>query len=352
MKLRIKPGEKVPVDGVVIQGESYIDESMLTGEPVPVLKAQEAQVSAGTLNTDGGLVIEATGIGANTMLARIIRMVRTAQSSKPAIAKLADQISSVFVPVVVGIAILAALVWFAVGPEPKASYMLVVTTTVLIIACPCALGLATPLSVTVGVGKAAELGILIKDADALQLASKVDTVVFDKTGTLTQGKPSVQQVFTHATSQEDLLALAYAAERQSEHPLAKAVCDYAKRHDAKDVSLDKFENVRGRGILATYQDKPLLIGSLQFMQAENVETSALKPAIDECAKNAWTPVAVALNGELIGLIAIADPIKSDAKQALSALKSQGIKTVMLTGDNQHVANAIGQELGIDEVIAK
>ncbi|MDW1746363.1 copper-translocating P-type ATPase [Vibrio sp. Vb1026] len=352
MKLRIKPGEKVPVDGVVIQGESYIDESMLTGEPVPVLKAQEAQVSAGTLNTDGGLVIEATGIGANTMLARIIRMVRTAQSSKPAIAKLADQISSVFVPVVVGIAILAALVWFAVGPEPKASYMLVVTTTVLIIACPCALGLATPLSVTVGVGKAAELGILIKDADALQLASKVDTVVFDKTGTLTQGKPSVQQVFTHATSQEDLLALAYAAERQSEHPLAKAVCDYAKRHDAKDVSLDKFENVRGRGILATYQDKPLLIGSLQFMQTENVETSALKPAIDECAKNAWTPVAVALNGELIGLIAIADPIKSDAKQALSALKSQGIKTVMLTGDNQHVANAIGQELGIDEVIAQ
>ncbi|MFH4594276.1 copper-translocating P-type ATPase [Vibrio alginolyticus] len=352
MKLRIKPGEKVPVDGVVIQGESYIDESMLTGEPVPVLKAQEAQVSAGTLNTDGGLVIEATGIGANTMLARIIRMVRTAQSSKPAIAKLADQISSVFVPVVVGIAILAALVWFAVGPEPKASYMLVVTTTVLIIACPCALGLATPLSVTVGVGKAAELGILIKDADALQLASKVDTVVFDKTGTLTQGKPSVQQVFTHATSQEDLLALAYAAERQSEHPLAKAVCDYAKRHDAKDVSLDKFENVRGRGILATYQDKPLLIGSLQFMQAENVETSALKPDIDECAKNAWTPVAVALNGELIGLIAIADPIKSDAKQALSALKSQGIKTVMLTGDNQHVANAIGQELGIDEVIAQ
>ncbi|TOO42952.1 Cu+ exporting ATPase, partial [Vibrio parahaemolyticus] len=283
MQLRIKPGEKVPVDGVVIQGESYIDESMLTGEPVPVLKAQEAQVSAGTLNTDGALIIEATGIGANTMLARIIRMVRTAQSSKPAIAKLADQISSVFVPVVVGIAILAALVWFAVGPEPKASYMLVVTTTVLIIACPCALGLATPLSVTVGVGKAAELGILIKDADALQLASKVDTVVFDKTGTLTQGKPSVQQVFTHTTSQEELLALAYAAERQSEHPLAKAVCDYAKQHNAKDVLLDKFENVRGRGILATYQDKPLLIGSLQFMQAENVETSALKPAIDECA---------------------------------------------------------------------
>ncbi|MGF1894299.1 copper-translocating P-type ATPase [Vibrio campbellii] len=352
MKLRIKPGEKVPVDGVVIQGESYIDESMLTGEPVPVLKAQDAQVSAGTLNTDGGLVIEATGIGANTMLARIIRMVRTAQSSKPAIAKLADQISSVFVPVVVGIAILAALVWFAVGPEPKASYMLVVTTTVLIIACPCALGLATPLSVTVGVGKAAELGILIKDADALQLASKVDTVVFDKTGTLTQGKPSVQQVFTHATSSEHLLALACAAERQSEHPLAKAVCDYAKQHNTDSVELDSFENIRGRGITATYQTQPLFIGSLQFMQSEQIDTSPMGQAIEDCASNAWTPVAVALNNELIGLIAIADPIKSDAKQAVSALKSQGIKTVMLTGDNQHVANAIGRELGINEVIAQ
>ncbi|WP_038891627.1 heavy metal translocating P-type ATPase [Vibrio campbellii] len=352
MKLRIKPGEKVPVDGVVIQGESYIDESMLTGEPVPVLKAQEAQVSAGTLNTDGALIIEATGIGANTMLARIIRMVRTAQSSKPAIAKLADQISSVFVPVVVGIAILAALVWFAVGPEPKASYMLVVTTTVLIIACPCALGLATPLSVTVGVGKAAELGILIKDADALQLASKVDTVVFDKTGTLTQGKPSVQQVFTHATSSEHLLALAYAAERQSEHPLAKAVCDYAKQHNTDSVELDSFENIRGRGITATYQVQPLFIGSLQFMQNEQIDTSPMEQAIEDCANNAWTPVAVALNNELIGLIAIADPIKSDAKQAVSALKSQGVKTVMLTGDNKHVANAIGKELGIDEVIAQ
>ncbi|WP_417878071.1 heavy metal translocating P-type ATPase [Vibrio sp.] len=352
MKLRIKPGEKVPVDGTVLEGESYIDESMLTGEPVPVLKGLDAEVSAGTLNTDGSLVIKATGIGANTMLARIIRMVRTAQSSKPAIAKLADQISAVFVPVVVGIALLAALVWFAVGPEPKASYMLVVTTTVLIIACPCALGLATPLSVTVGVGKAAELGILIKDADALQLASKVDTVVFDKTGTLTQGKPSVQRVFTHATSQDELLAMAYAAERQSEHPLAKAVCDFAKQQDAQEVTLDKFENVRGRGILATYQGKPLLIGSLQFMQAENIDTSNLKQAIEESSENAWTPVAVALDNKLVGLIAIADPIKSDAKEALSALKAQGVKTVMLTGDNQHVADAIGQEIGIDEVIAQ
>ncbi|EDP57469.1 heavy metal translocating P-type ATPase, partial [Vibrio sp. AND4] len=318
-----------------------------------VLKSKDAQVSAGTLNTDGSLVIKATGIGANTMLARIIRMVRAAQSSKPAIAKLADQISSVFVPVVVGIAIFAALIWFAVGPEPKASYMLVVTTTVLIIACPCALGLATPLSVTVGVGKAAELGILIKDADALQLASKIDTVVFDKTGTLTQGKPSVQQVFTQdATSQEHLLALAYAAERQSEHPLAKAVCDYAKQHNTDSIELDSFENIRGRGITATYQAQPLFIGSLQFMQTEQIDISPMERAIQDCANKAWTPVAIALNNKLIGLIAITDPIKPDAKQAVSALTSQGIKTVMLTGDNQHVADAIGKELGIDSIMAQ
>ncbi|MDF2154928.1 heavy metal translocating P-type ATPase [Vibrio sp. CAU 1672] len=352
MQLRIKPGEKVPVDAVVVQGESYIDESMLTGEPVPVLKSEGAQVAAGTLNTDGALVVEATGIGANTMLARIIRMVRSAQSSKPAIAKLADQISAVFVPVVVGIAILAALVWFAVGPEPKASYMLVVTTTVLIIACPCALGLATPLSVTVGIGKAAELGILIKDADALQLASKIDTVVFDKTGTLTQGKPVVQQIFTHATSQSELVALAYAAERQSEHPLAKAICDFALQHNAEEVTLEKFENIRGRGISARYQQQPLLIGSLQLMQAEQIDTSGLDVALGECVSNAWTPVAVALDQQLIGVIAIADPIKADARQAISALSAQGIHTVMLTGDNQHVADAIGRATGIHQVIAQ
>jgi Cu+-exporting ATPase len=352
MQLRIKPGEKVPVDAVVVQGESYIDESMLTGEPVPVLKSEGAQVAAGTLNTDGALVVEATGIGANTMLARIIRMVRSAQSSKPAIAKLADQISAVFVPVVVGIAILAALVWFAVGPEPKASYMLVVTTTVLIIACPCALGLATPLSVTVGIGKAAELGILIKDADALQLASKIDTVVFDKTGTLTQGKPVVQQIFTHATSQSELVALAYAAERQSEHPLAKAICDFALQHNAEEVTLEKFENIRGRGISARYQQQPLLIGSLQLMQAEQIDTSGLDIALGECVSNAWTPVAMALDQQLIGVIAIADPIKADARQAISALNAQGIHTVMLTGDNQHVAEAIGRATGIHQVIAQ
>ena len=352
MTLRIKPGEKIPVDGRVMQGESYLDESMLTGEPIPVLKKLGDPVSAGTMNTDGSLIIEATGVGADTMLARIIRMVRSAQSSKPAIAKLADQISAVFVPVVVGIAIFSALIWYFVGPEPKASYMLVVATTVLIIACPCALGLATPLSVTVGIGKAAELGILIKDADALQLASKADVVVFDKTGTLTQGKPSVQDVFVHNTSKESLLSLAYAAERQSEHPLAKAICDYAQNQNTPNIQLESFENLRGQGIQATYQSQHLHIGSLQFMQTQAIDLTPMNQVIDDCAHNAWTPVAVALDNQLIGLIAIADPIRPDAKQAISALQEQGILTVMLTGDNQHVAHAIGQELGVDNIVAQ
>ncbi|WP_117233509.1 cation transporter [Vibrio maerlii] len=352
MKLRIKPGEKIPVDGVVVDGESYIDEAMLTGEPIPVLKTATMNVSAGTLNTDGALVIEATGIGANTMLSRIIRMVRSAQSSKPAIAKLADQIASVFVPVVVGIAAIAALVWFIWGPEPKASYMLVVTTTVLIIACPCALGLATPLSVTVGVGKAAELGVLIKDADALQIASKVDTVVFDKTGTLTQGKPKVQKVFTTGITQDELLALAYGLETQSEHPLAKAICQYALDNKIKALAVSDFLAHRGKGVVASFEGEKVQLGSIPYFESEGISLVKLESAIQESAQQAWTPIVIAQNNQALGLIAISDSIREDAKAAISALNRQGINTIMLTGDNPHVANAIGKQLGINEVIAQ
>ncbi len=352
MKLRIKPGEKIPVDGLVISGESYLDESMLTGEPVPVFKQAQDNVSAGTLNNDGSLIIQATGIGADTMLARIIRMVRQAQSSKPAIAKLADQISSVFVPVVVAIALFSAAIWFFVGPEPKASYMLVVTTTVLIIACPCALGLATPLSVTVGVGKAAEMGILIRDADVLQSASKIDTVVFDKTGTLTQGAPKVQALYAFDYDQQHLRSLLLSAEQQSEHPLAKAIVADALHHKAPELEVNQFENMRGKGVRAVIAGDELLVVSLNHLQAQQFDLSVATEAIDECAQNVWTPVAAVLNQRLIGMIAISDPIKSDSKQAIQALKREGIHTVMLTGDNQSVANAIAQELGIDEVIAQ
>ncbi|MBE3653202.1 cation transporter [Vibrio navarrensis] len=351
MHLRIKPGEKIPVDGVVLSGESFLDESMLTGEPVPVLKKAQDKVSAGTINNDGSLIIQATGIGADTMLARIIRLVRQAQSSKPAMAKLADEISAVFVPVVVAIALFAAAIWFVFGPDPKASYMLVVTTTVLIIACPCALGLATPLSVTVGVGKAAEMGILIRDADVLQSASRINTVVFDKTGTLTQGAPSVQQLFAFNHDSSSLLSQLLSAEQHSEHPLAKAIVNYAKTQQATAQTLEQFENLRGKGVRAVVAGQTLHIASVTHLQSLKVDFSQAQDALNTCQHNAWTTVAVALDGQLIGLVAIADPVKPDAANAIAALKAQRIHTVMLTGDNLHVASALAKELGIDEVIA-
>lgn len=352
MSLRIKPGEQVPVDGVVSTGHSYLDESMLTGEPIPVLKEAGAKVAAGTLNQDGSLVITATGIGSQTMLARIIQMVRQAQSSKPAMARLADQISSVFVPVVVVIAILSAALWYLYGPDPKASYMLVVATTVLIIACPCALGLATPLSITVGIGKAAEMGILIRDANVLQTASQVDTVVFDKTGTLTLGKPSIQSLHVIQGDENQLLALAYALEQQSEHPLAKAIRDYAKQRNIRPVDISQFTNQRGRGLSADYQNQTVLVGSLAFMQEQGIDLSMAESTLTQFAAQAWTPVAVAYRGMLQGVLAIADPIKPTSAQAVRKLNELGIHTVMLTGDHASVANAIAKELGISQVIAQ
>ncbi|EOX4215619.1 copper-translocating P-type ATPase CopA [Vibrio cholerae] len=352
MSLRIKPGEQVPVDGVVSTGHSYLDESMLTGEPIPVLKEAGAKVAAGTLNQDGSLVITATGIGSQTMLARIIQMVRQAQSSKPAMARLADQISSVFVPVVVVIAILSAALWYLYGPDPKASYMLVVATTVLIIACPCALGLATPLSITVGIGKAAEMGILIRDANVLQTASQIDTVVFDKTGTLTLGKPSIQSLHVMKGDENQLLALAYALEQQSEHPLAKAICDYAKQRNIRPVDISQFTNQRGRGLSADYKNQTVLVGSLAFMQEQGIDLSMAESTLEKFAAQAWTPVAVAYRGMLQGVLAIADPIKPTSAQAVRKLNELGIHTVMLTGDHPSVANAIAKELGISQVIAQ
>ncbi|WP_158119921.1 copper-translocating P-type ATPase CopA [Vibrio metoecus] len=352
MSLRIKPGEQVPVDGVVNTGHSYLDESMLTGEPIPVLKEAGAKVAAGTLNQDGSLVITATGIGSETMLARIIQLVRQAQSSKPAMARLADQISSVFVPVVVVIAILSAALWYLYGPDPKASYMLVVATTVLIIACPCALGLATPLSITVGIGKAAEMGILIRDANVLQTASQVDTVVFDKTGTLTLGKPSIQSLHVMQGDENQLLALAYALEQQSEHPLAKAICDYAKLRNIRPVDISQFTNQRGRGLSADYQNQTVLVGSLAFMKEQGIDLSIAESTLAQFAAQAWTPVAVAYHGVLQGVFAIADPLKPTSAQAVRKLNELGIHTVMLTGDHASVANAIAKELGISQVIAQ
>ncbi|WGV99634.1 heavy metal translocating P-type ATPase [Vibrio sp. YMD68] len=352
MLLRIRPGEKIPVDGIVKSGESYIDEAMLTGEPIPTLKQQSDRVSAGTLNQDGSLTIEATGVGAETMLARIIQLVRLAQSSKPAIAKLADQISAVFVPVVMVIAMISMAVWYLYGPEPKLSYMLIAATTVLIIACPCALGLATPLSVTVGIGKAAEMGILIKDADVLQTASKITTVVFDKTGTLTQGSPTVQKVVSFGVSEQTVLQYAYSAEQHSEHPLAKSICQYAKQHQIAPQAIEDFQNLKGRGISAKVNGETLLIASPSYFQSLNIDMKNAQAALQQSEVQAWTSIAIAVDNTLIGIIALSDSIKEDSKTAIDALRQQHIKTVMLTGDNPSVANAIAQQLGIDRVIAQ
>ncbi|MCG9677924.1 copper-translocating P-type ATPase [Vibrio sp. Isolate24] len=352
MQLRIKPGEKAPIDGQVVSGTSYIDESMLTGEPIPVYKQNGDTISAGTLNQDGSLVIEATGVGSNTMLSRIITMVREAQSSKPALAKLADQISAVFVPVVVAIALFSALIWFMIGPEPKASYMLVVTTTVLIIACPCALGLATPLSVTVGIGKAAEMGILIKDADVLQSASQIDTVVFDKTGTLTQGKPEVHHVYSLNQDENRLLMTAASIEQYSEHPLAKAIVKQAQDLQLKLTEVEGFHNMRGKGVTGKIRDEDVAVISLPYAQEQQINLDKLQATLELCVNKAWTPVIVTQQGKATGLIAIADPIKEDAKQAIEALIKMKITPVMLTGDNQHVAQAIANQLGIQKVIAQ
>ncbi|MGR5362268.1 heavy metal translocating P-type ATPase [Vibrio mediterranei] len=355
MLLRIKPGEKVPVDGLVLEGHSYVDESMLTGEPVASAKDINDTVSAGTLNTDGSLVIKATGVGADTMLSRIINLVREAQSSKPAIAKLADSISAVFVPVVVVIALLAAAVWFFVGPEPRASYMLVVTTTVLIIACPCALGLATPLSITVGIGKAAQAGVLIKDADALQKLSKVKVVVFDKTGTLTMGQPTVQRVFTsnlsaHELTEHELAKLVLPLEKRSEHPLAKAVTRYWSATNTSEPQ--QFENLKGKGVKGIVDDKQITIASLNHVQSLNIDTTPIQGGLDDAANIAATPVVVVIDNSAVAVIAIADELKPEAASAVASLKQQGIHTVMLTGDNRHVANVLAKKLDIDEVVSE
>ncbi|MDN3682603.1 heavy metal translocating P-type ATPase [Vibrio tapetis subsp. quintayensis] len=357
MHLRIKPGEKIPVDGVIIEGESDLDESMLTGEALPSTKTVGDNVSAGTINIDGSLVIETRSVGSNTKLARIINMVRKAQSSKPELAKLADSISAVFVPVVVAIAIVSAAIWYFVGPDPKASYMLVVATTVLIIACPCALGLATPLSVTVGIGKAAELGILIRDADVLQTASKISTVVFDKTGTLTEGKPQVQSVaFSDGWSEQKVYPLVYAAEVQSEHPLALALCQYTQQdHSASAIlpnSENTFNNQRGKGISAVINGVSVKIGSPNFMLKDSQHNHPLAGQVQHYQQQAHTAILVAIDDHIAAVFGIADTIKPDAHQAVSLLKQQGIDVVMLSGDSQMVADNIGSQLGIDHVIAE
>jgi len=351
--LRVRPGEKIPVDGVVIEGQSFVDESMLTGEPMPVEKAKEAKVFGGTLNTQGSFLMSATGIGRDTALARIIDLVRKAQSSKPAIGRLVDKIAAVFVPVVLIIATIAFALWYFFGPEPSLAYAIVVAMTVMVIACPCALGLATPISIMVSVGRAAENGILIRNGEVLQQASKLTTVVLDKTGTLTEGNPKLTHIKTVSDFQEDdALAIAASLETGSEHPLALAILNQAKERDISYQTAKDFKAIPGRGITALIEDQPYWLGNAELIKELALDFSGFQADAEKLAEQGGTPVYLASKNKVIALIGISDPIRKDSKASIDKLHELGVKTVLLTGDNEKTARSVAKTLGIDEVIAE
>lgn len=349
MTLRLTTGDRVPVDGEITQGEAWLDEAMLTGEPVPQQKSAGDAVHAGTVVQDGSVLFRASAVGSHTTLSRIIRMVRQAQSSKPEIGQLADKISAIFVPVVVGIALFSAAIWYFFGPAPQIVYTLVIATTVLIIACPCALGLATPMSIISGVGRAAEFGVLVRDADALQRASTLDTLVFDKTGTLTEGKPQVVAVKTIGLTEAQAVRLAAALEQGSSHPLARAIIEKASSTALPQVS--HFRTLRGLGVSGEAEGHTLLLGNQALLNENGVDTSALEDELKAQASQGATPVLLAVDGQAAALLAVRDPLRQDSIAALKRLHRAGYRLVMLTGDNPTTAHAIAKEAGIDEVIA-
>lgn len=352
-RLRVRPGEKVPVDGELVEGRSSVDESMITGESMPVTKEVGAALIGGTLNRTGGFVMRAGKVGRDTMLARIVHMVAEAQRSRAPIQRLADEVSGWFVPVVIGIAILAFAAWGIWGPEPRLAHGLVAAVAVLIIACPCALGLATPMSIMVGVGRSAGLGVLIKNAEALERFEKIDTLVVDKTGTLTEGKPKVTVLkAVDGVSEADLLRLAATLERASEHPLATAIVDAAKERELPLGSAEDFDSPVGKGVTGIVNGRKLVIGSHRIMAEEGVNLSALAGEAETLRGEGATVIFVAIDGSLGGLLAIADPIKATTPAAVQALKNAGVRVVMLTGDNKTTAQAVARKLGIDEVEAE
>lgn len=351
--IRIRPGEQIPVDALVIEGESYVDESMLTGEPLPAGKKVGDSVSGGTLNTSGSLLVEAVHVGEDTALSRIIAMIRQAQNSKPDIAHLADKISGIFVPTVIVISVLTALLWYLFGPEPRIAYMLVTAMTVLIIACPCALGLATPMSVMVGVGKAADYGVLVRNAQALQTAANITTLVLDKTGTITEGRPSVDSIQSFSKlGENELLGLVASLEQRSEHPLAAAIVNQAQSLDIALYPVDNFISITGKGVSGIVQAQSLILGNRAFMEEKQIDITASEALLHQQTKLGKTPVFIANETELLGLIFISDPIREDALAAITRLRDKGIKIVMMTGDNQQTAAAVASHVGIQDYIAE
>ncbi len=352
-RLRVRPGERVPVDGTVDEGRASVDESLVTGESMPVTKTTGDTVIGGPINQSGGLVMRAEKIGRDTMLSRIVAMVAEAQRSRAPIQRMADRVAGVFVPVVIGVAVLAFVVWALVGPDPRLAHALIAAVAVLIIACPCALGLATPMSIMVGVGRGAGLGVLIKNAEALERMEKVDTLVVDKTGTLTEGRPSLTStVPAHGFDAGELLRLAAGVERASEHPLAKAVVEGARAQGLTVPDVQDFDSPVGRGVQGTVDGHTVVLGSADLLASHRIDAGPLVGEADRLRSDGATVIYAGIDGEAAGILAIADPVKATTKAALAALRAEGVEVVMLTGDNQVTADAVGRRLGIDRVQAQ
>ncbi|HEX5078490.1 MAG TPA: heavy metal translocating P-type ATPase [Geminicoccaceae bacterium] len=352
-RLRVRPGEKIPVDGTVVEGRSAVDESMLTGEPVPVEKTAGERVSAGTLNQSGSFVFQAERVGSETMLARIVQMVAEAQRSRAPIQRLVDVVASWFVPAVVAVAILAFIVWSMFGPSPAMAYALVAAVSVLIIACPCALGLATPMSIMVGTGRGARAGVLIKNAEALERFAKVDTLVVDKTGTLTEGKPKVTTLIpAEGIDETELLQLAASVERASEHPLAAAIVGAAQERGLGLLEVSDFDSLTGKGVRGKVGGRDVALGNRRLLEDLGVDPGSLAERAEERRSEGETVMFGVVDGRPAGLVCVADPIKQNTPEALAALREEGLRIVMLTGDNRTTAEAVARRLGIDEVHAE
>ncbi len=350
--VRVRPGEKIPVDGVLTEGFSNVDESMLTGEPLPVEKHEGDEVVGGSLNQSGSFLFKATRIGQDTALARIVESVRNAQSSKPEIARLVDKIAAVFVPAVVVISVLTFFIWLSLGPEPVLGFAFVTAMTVLVVACPCALGLATPISVMVSVGKAAQLGILIRNGDALQGASALSCVILDKTGTITEGRPVVVRIDSaDGWDSERVLQIAASLEIGSEHPLAAAILAAGQAKNISFLPTSKFEAIAGQGVFAIIEEQPALFGNFKLMETRNIECGKFSAKLEACAASGETPMLLAVEQQIVGLISVSDPVKPDSKKAVSVMRNCGLKVMMVTGDNEITARAIGKKAGISEIRA-
>jgi Cu+-exporting ATPase len=352
-RLRVRPGERVPVDGVVLDGRSAVDESMITGEPIPVEKTAGARVTGGTVNGTGSFVMRAERVGADTLLAQIVRMVAEAQRSRAPIQRLADLVSAWFVPAVVIVAAVAAVVWGLGGPEPRLAHALLVAVAVLIIACPCALGLATPISIMVGTGRGARAGVLIRNAEALEAMEKVDTVVVDKTGTLTEGKPRlVTVVAAEGADERDVLAIAAGLERASEHPLAAAVLAGAAERGVAPAAVEDFQSVTGQGVTGLVAGRRVALGNLRLLGVAAGVAGALGARAEALRRDGQTVVYLAVDGKLAGLLGVADPIKASTPEAIRLLQAAGLRVIMLTGDSRVTAEAVARALGLDDVIAE